>query len=141
MKLIYFIAATMSAITLFSCSKEKAEKENAPLHNYINEWDIVSADGTLNDYWVTFFIQQGNNGSVFTQKKGGESYPIEQISWSRIEKDSIKIEFAFKAFPNKWEIRALAYDNDQKMQGHYYMVDQNMPSQRVYMGAVNLKID
>lgn len=145
MKFICFVAAiTMTTVGLFSCSKEKVEKEeNQPLHNYVNEWDIETCEGTLSDYWVSFYVQQGNVGSVFTNKKVPNTpYPIEQLSWSRIEKDSIKIEFEFDAYPNdKWELRGLAYDNDQRVQGHYYKIDKNNPAQRVYIGAFNLKVD
>lgn len=142
MKFIFIAAIAMTTVGLFSCSKEKDVKENQPLHNYVNDWDVETCEGTLNDYWVSFKIQQGNTGSLFTNKKTPNTpYPIEQFSWSRIEKDSIKIEFAFKAFPNKWELRGLAYDNDQRISGHYYMVDQNSPGQKVYVGAVTLRVD
>jgi hypothetical protein len=131
--LVALIAATF---TLLSCSKEKNDPA-VPSHTYAKEWDIESCTGPLGYFYVSLIMDNNQGGVVYTQYKAtAQTYPIAPLTWNRMQKDSVRIEFAFDAYPDeKWEFRGLANDSSTHIYGKYFRVNKNDPSQRLDCGT------
>lgn len=141
MKLLHCLPALIIAVALFSCSKEKNDPQES-LHDYSNEWDLTKCTGVLDDYYITLHTNDNNGGATYIETLQHYIYPQTPITWTRIEKDSVKMEFEFDAYPNyKWELRGLAVPGDSLVHGLYYRVNKNNPSDRDYEGMFTLKED
>lgn len=99
MKLLHCLPALIIAVALFSCSKEKNDPQES-LHDYSNEWDLTKCTGVLDDYYITLHTNDNNGGATYIETLQHYIYPQTPITWTRIEKDSVKMEFEFDAYPN-----------------------------------------
>ena len=130
------VAIIATTFALLSCSKEKNDPP-APLHTYAKEWDVESCTGPLNYFYISLLMDNSQGGVVYTQYKSPtQTYPDAPLTWNRMQKDSIKIEFAFAAYPDeKWEFRGLANDASTHIYGSYFRVNKNNPSDRLDCGT------